>query len=214
MIRHLGYTSRASALSSGGAASRSIALVIALSLVTGRGAIAAGCTALKSDAVTIADSIALRVAPGLAVSIVSVGIAYWRSCANYEEGFPELIVGGAGTQTLEIRYLGSRGDSACGEFRGRTITLYRWALAPDGRRVQCGSIAQNLAHELGHALGLRDAREAAECRHHIMSRIGWSNRKSRSIGASECQAVGQRWLTRLEQRTHDEIWNRVSGESR
>lgn len=190
-----------------------VAFLLASSLIPGHAAVAASCTALQSDAVRLGDSIALRVTPGLAATVVAEGINYWRSCANYEEGFPKLIVGGAGTQTLEIRYLSSRGDAACGVFQGRTITLYGSARAPDGSRFHCGSLAQNLAHELGHALGLRDAPEGAGCRRQIMSRLNPSNRQARSVDTSECQAVGQRWLTRLEHRKYEDIQQRVFGGS-
>ena len=119
MFRTLRYTARLGALASGRARLRPRVAFLIVSSLPGNAAIAASCTALKSDTVMIADTIALH-ATGLAAPVVAAGIDYWRSCANYEEGFPQLIVGGAGTQTLEIRYLSSRGNAACGEFRGRT----------------------------------------------------------------------------------------------
>jgi hypothetical protein len=189
------------------------ALLVAFMHVFGCAAIAESCATLKSDTVMLADSIALRVASDLPPEVVSAAIEYWRRCANYEEGFPELIVAGVGTQILDIRYAGSRGDSRCGDFRGRTITLYRWALLADGTRVRCGSLPQNLAHELGHALGLRDAREGAECRRRIMSQINSSNRASRRVESSDCQVVGQRWLTFSESRRRQEIQRRLLGGS-
>ncbi len=58
-------------------------------------------------------------------------------------------------------------------------------------------MAQNLAHELGHVLGLNDAGDDNRCRYRIM---GWviPRKPFRAVHPEECRSVGQRWLTPVE----------------
>ncbi|MDX1384012.1 MAG: hypothetical protein R3190_10245, partial [Thermoanaerobaculia bacterium] len=97
--------------------------------------------------------------------------------------------------SIAIEERGSAGR--CGSFRGSAIVLYGFTEA-SGRVVRCTAPERNLAHELGHALGLSDAGAGLGCRTRIMAPIGADNGRRRRVEADECQLVGQLWLTSEE----------------
>jgi hypothetical protein len=167
------------------------------------------CVALRPGRVSLGDSIALVVSTHLAEAILEEAVAVWRGCANYGSDFPHLEVrqagdisppgAGWGTSQLEIRFESGLGPTGrCGEFRGRVITLYPSARTSTGRVKRCGSLALNLAHELGHALGLADAAEGPSCEGTIMAGVSSRNAHVRAASPEECRLVGARWLTLSE----------------
>lgn len=76
------------------------------------------------------------------------------------------------------------------------MTLYAFARHRTGRPILCGSMAQNLAHELGHFLGLRHTARDPQCTLDIMSTVKRVNSRKRRVSEEECQAVD--WLWRSE----------------
>jgi len=123
-------------------------------------------------------------------------IAHWGQCANYGSGFPVFAPGSNGDQRLSVRYRPNEiGANKCGSFAGREIQLYRRARLPEGRIANCGSLELNLAHELGHALGLGDTGRNRLCDRHVMANINRRNEFSRRVTKEECRVVGARWLT-------------------
>jgi hypothetical protein len=64
--------------------------------------------------------------------------------------------------------------------------------------VPCGSLPQNLAHELGHVLGLGDIQNRGSCRTEIMGFVTPTSAYRRRVTPQECTAAGSRWLTTVD----------------
>lgn len=128
--------------------------------------------------------------------VIDDAVAYWSRCANYGFGFPSFVIGEEGTRNIYLEYHPSKvGEKRCGEFKANSIVLYGRAVLVSGVESGCGSIAQNLAHELGHVLGLSDAPENSRCQDYVMSNLNGHNSFTRAVTIDECQAVGQHWMT-------------------
>jgi hypothetical protein len=143
---------------------------------------------------------------GSAISLVSDGsvddgliaqaLTLWQACANYGDSFPVFRHGGSGSRTVRVgRQLYKGVGLTCGTFNGSTIQLFDLYVDRAGELHPCGSLAQNLAHELGHALGLEDAPDEPLCAGSIMSPLTHSNQASRRVSVAECVLVGQKWIT-------------------
>ncbi|HVS16445.1 MAG TPA: hypothetical protein VMV46_21225 [Thermoanaerobaculia bacterium] len=145
------------------------------------------------------DTIGLVAAPGTDGALIDQAIALWSGCSNYRSDFPALVRGADATATVFVEVAtGNSGSKRCGFFRGRTITLYRWARTSRRTVRGCGSLALNLAHELGHVLGLADAAEHPWCSARIMADLERDNLFRRAVSAEECRLAGARWLTLAE----------------
>ena len=124
-------------------------------------------------------------------NLVSDGDAMWNGACN-TENIPLFTTGTAGT-TLNVTYNSgidtTNGNYVCG-FQPpgtNTILLWRYALDSGGHAIPCfnneAGLAQNLAHEIGHWLGLQDQNDPA-CNSHIM---GPDNPNvTRSVHSDEC----------------------------
>ena len=66
----------------------------------------------------------------------------------------------------------------------------------------CGDLALNLAHELGHALGLA-AQDHPAYATTIMADLEPGNLFQRAITAEECRLAGRRWSTLIELASRD-----------
>ena len=133
------------------------------------------CVDTKPGEVSLGDAI-LVAAPEARRPLVEAAIDYWRACPNYGVSFPAFVVSGNADRS----------------------GLFDWAV-PAGRAPErCTAPAANLAHELGHVLGLEDARTDSACADRIMAAA--NSRRPRAVSSEECRLVGHRWLTRAEQR--------------
>ena len=185
-------------------ASLATALLLSLSLALSSAEARASCTDLTKASLASSSTIRLEADSKLPARALSKAIELWQQCSNYGTGFPSFVTAEPGSRTISIEYRSREiGRYKCGSFSANKVTLYALAMTPEGSIQRCDSIAMNLAHELGHVLGLSDAEQAPACQRHVMSRINPNNRFSRSVSVEECQAAGQRWLTQAE-------WARVS----
>ncbi len=157
----------------------------------------AECTALRSARPALGESIAIVPEPKIPRRWVEQAIALWRSCPDYGRDFPSLLGDTTGTRRVEVRYRQRSGTRRCGSFQGSTITLYKAATSNSGRVLPCRFPARTLAHELGHALGLKDASRSRTCDSLIMAQND-PRKPWREVSAEECQAVGSKWLTPAE----------------
>lgn len=180
---------------------RFLAFAFVAALLHPAGALGAGepaCHEPPPRSPIAGESIGLVYGPEIGRDVVDEAITLWRSCPNHRSDFPALLHGqGTATITLVLAP-GNSGSKRCGSFRGRTITLYRWARTSDRSVRSCGSLALNLAHELGHALGLADAHERPGCSRTIMADLEEGNLFRRDVTAEECRLAGERWRTLVE----------------
>lgn len=174
--------------------------LLTATLLAGSSAAAAGpvCTSRWGGGPLRGDTITLVPGASTKAELLEDAIAIWRGCSNYEEDFPAFVVGESGGRVVRVEYVrGSSRAARCGLRVRDVVIVYRSALH-DGLPFPCGPPAYNLAHELGHVLGLRDAGREHGCRRHIMASIDSRNLLLRSPQEHECRSVGERWLTLTE----------------
>jgi hypothetical protein len=168
------------------------------------------CAAARTERIDALTTIGLEPVdfpPNLAeVPLAAATLWNEAPCAAAER---PRFVAGRGERTLVVRWVGGVSSSAgvCGTFSGREIRLYAFARDPldGGGLIRCGEsarLAEILAHELGHALGLFDQR-APECGGRIMAQLvrrADGSLAARRVHAEECVAAASRFLTLAERR--------------
>ena len=157
----------------------------------------AACVGLRSFNLARGESIRLIYEDPDLEDVVAEAIEEWARCPNYGASFPTFVVDGEATRTIRVQSSRSSSmRSVCGTFRGDQIHLYLWTFLKGNEYVGCRPLAQVLAHELGHVLGLRDAPTASRCSEAIMARA--TPHGDKQVSEQECQAAGYRWLTHKE----------------
>lgn len=164
--------------------------------------------------------------PAALAGVAERAAAMWNAGRCNNGDFPRFTLGGDADRTLRVRWVDGLSPSmrgVCGEFFGDEIRLFAAAREPASRRlVPCGDadrVAETLAHELGHALGLLDVGGTA-CAGHIMSQMVRSSSGEiapRAVQAAECGMADRRFVTLAERlapppalRGGDEVTARVS----
>lgn len=140
--------------------------------------------------------------------VVERAVSLWEACPGYGDEFPHFLLGGEGDRNYTIQLERRRpGEGHCATvFRGE-IVLYETARDTRGRLRPCGALDENLAHELGHVLGLGHGEDRRGCRQMIMSTISSAhsrNLEGRSVHPAECAAVAKHWRTWAEHREIEE----------
>ena len=172
-----------------------------------------GCAVPRGGEAVIGDAVAVRATSAPDESWIGEALAQWERCVNYAADFPRLFLlrdgdvdaveGRGATSVLEVVWVRSNsGDERCGAFRGRRLTLWSSARTASGTIRSCGSVALNLAHELGHALGLADSAEHDACDGTIMAALSARNLHRRTVSEEECRLAGRRWITFAEWQSH------------
>jgi len=165
---------------------------------------AAACPVAYRDAapVRLATAIRLDVDGSVPERIVERAISLWKACSGYGDEFPRFVLRGEADRSFRVRFERRRaGEGHCATlFRGE-IVVYRSARDTRGRHRPCGALEENLAHELGHVLGLGHGTPRPECGQRIMSILSTTDDKNlagRSAHPEECRAVSEHWLTWAE----------------
>jgi hypothetical protein len=155
------------------------------------------CVARFQPRATTAQPFELRLEGGLDAETARAALAMWGSCTTYGAGFPNFQLEPGPERVISARLVPASGKAICGELRGREIILYAFARLPNGNVVRCEPVAETLAHELGHVLGLLDAPNDANCSEHIMAALPTRGDR-RAVATGECDAVDARWRTASE----------------
>jgi hypothetical protein len=120
--------------------------------------------------------------------------------------FPRFTIGGDGDRRLRVRWIDgvSPAPGVCGRFARDEIELFAAAPTPVERKpLRCGDrqrLAETLAHELGHALGLLDVR-GPDCAGRIMDQLRLradGTLAPRAVHAEECAIADRRFHTLAE----------------
>ncbi len=186
--------------------------VVGAGLAAGRAAGEASCSAAKPGAL-LAAAIGVEADGSLPPGVLDAALASWRGCPNAGIGFPEFASASRERSVVHVRYVaGNSQQGRCGYFAGGEIVLFASAVDRFGHSVPCGSLAANLAHELGHALGLVDAPADPRCRRFIMSGDDARPGRERHVQPQECAAADAHWRTPAEGAVLAHTWRRVEGE--
>lgn len=193
------------------------ALLAALSALGARDALgqeAPACVALSARPIQAIGAIHLVVEeePLWLEELARHAAAMWnRAGCSGEQRFPRIDLETPRQPHRRIRVRWEPGFNvaeprSCGSFVGAEIVLYGRAIDPRTRALgSCGSpdrVVETLAHELGHALGLRDLYEPA-CYGSIMSQLVWVGENAilpRAVRSYECDAADLAFDTPSERR--------------
>ncbi len=197
-----------------------VILICGTSLMTAAAVVAGSPEAAKAEpactstqpGVLLGEAIAIVADASVPAGVLDEALAAWRTCPTAAAGFPAFAAAEQGRSEVRVRYVaGSSQDGRCGVFAGSEIVLFRSAYDRTGRVVPCGPPAVNLAHELGHVLGLRDAPRNASCRRLIMAADDPIASGERRVRDEECVAADLHWRTPSEGAVLASVWVRDGG---
>lgn len=156
-----------------------------------------GCAPDNPD-IAISTSSAFNITSStFSPSELGTAVAYWSGCGGGTDS-PSLQVGGSGGVPVSVtRVAGSsptgrcgRADVHIGATSHRVVAVDITIYTHQNNGSTCNPLTDEIAHELGHALGLADA-DSSACRQHIM---GFRDSgTTRSVGAEDCDQVDQNW---------------------
>jgi hypothetical protein len=144
--------------------------------------------------------------PAALREVPEVAARMWNAGECNSGGFPRFTLDGDGDRRLRVRWIDGVSPAAgvCGRFVRDEIELYAAAIPPSGSQpIRCGErerLAETLAHELGHALGLLDVHGAA-CAGRIMGQLLLRHDGTlapRAVHAEECAVADRRFVTLAE----------------
>jgi len=141
-------------------------------------------------------------------SVTQSAMAMWNDpgCNVGGSSFPQFSFS-SGLRTITVQWMPGKGPR-CGTFAGSTITLWAshdhpvtheeipCAGTESGRELEV--LADTLAHEMGHVLGLNEAPPSTSCASFIMAarRIDMDGKVApRSVQSCECQSVAEANVT-------------------
>lgn len=174
-------------------------------------AAAESCVSAKSRPVQAIEAIRLvpRDFPAGLLPIVERAMSFWNDAGcNGDAGFPRFrFASEEPHRIVNVRWvqgINAATEGSCGSFVGSEIVLYSHARDGRGRRERsCGTpprLAETLAHELGHALGLDD-QYGTRCAGYIMGQLVLDRSGApleRRVRAEECAAADAAFLTLAE----------------
>lgn len=130
-------------------------------------------------------------------SDLSTATSYWSGCGAGTD-IPSMQVGGTGGVPVNVILMaGSSPAGRCGVAEvqvgatsGRVVSATIKIYTKQQNGTSCQPFSDEIAHELGHVLGLADA-DSGTCKQHIM---GFRDPgTTRSVGPEDCDQVDQNW---------------------
>ena len=139
---------------------------------------------------------------GFTSSEINTAVSYWSACPEYGGEFPQFQIGGSGGVPVTVIKRSGNSTTAsggCGVTDPEIVnghlesaTIQVWTHQKDG--TTCSPLADVIAHELGHVLGLGDVADSA-CFGHIM---GVRVLSTREVGLDDCAIADDMWETGSE----------------
>jgi len=188
-----------------------VRLVTALAASATASSAAESCVSAKVRPLQAIEAVRLvpRDFPAGLLPIVERAMSFWNHAGcNGDAGFPRFrFVTDEPHRVVYVRWVpgtSATAEGLCGTFAGDEIVLYSHARDGRGRPARsCGGpprLAETLAHELGHVLGLDD-QYATRCAGYIMNQL-WLTRSGapleRRVRPEECAAADTGFLTAAE----------------
>lgn len=157
-----------------------------------------GCAPDNPDIAVSNGSVFNISSSNLSASELGTAIGYWSGCGGGTDT-PSMQVGGSGGIPVSVTLVaGSSPTGRCGRANVQIGATSRRVVSADitiytnqNNGASCHPPTDELAHELGHVLGLNDA-DSGACRQHIM---GFRDPgTTRTVGGEDCDQADQNWL--------------------
>lgn len=156
-----------------------------------------GCAPDNSEIAVSNGSVFNISSSNFSASDLNTAISYWSGCGSGSDA-PSMQLGGSGGIPVSVTLVaGSSPTGRCGRAEVQIGATSRRVVSADitiytrqNNGSSCHPPSDEIAHELGHVLGLDDA-DSAACRQHIM---GFRDAgTTRTVGGEDCDQVDQNW---------------------